>query len=72
MDHLWAELVGQLVRHGEPTGPVVLLADDTRFLKRGRHGNGSGYLRDAVRSTAQQTVPALGLKLVIRALRIQA
>jgi len=32
MDHLWAELVGQLVRHGEPTGPVVLLADDTRFL----------------------------------------
>ena len=52
-----------------PTGVVELLCDDTLFHKTGRKVAGAGVFRDAVRSTVGRVVYALGLNLVVVAVR---
>jgi len=46
--------------------------DDTLFHKTGRKVEGAGNFRDAVRSTGQRVVYALGLNLVVLTLRVTA
>lgn len=46
--------------------------DDTLFHKTGRKVEGAGTFRDAVRSTGQRVVYALGLNLVVLTLRVTA
>lgn len=53
-----------------PTGVLSLDCDDTLFHKSGRQVAGAGTFRDAVRSTGQRVVYALGLNLVVVTLRV--
>ncbi len=68
---LWRTLATRAVDRFAPTGVVELLCDDTLHHKTGRHINGAGIFRDAVRSTTARVVYALGLNLVVVALRVQ-
>lgn len=52
-------------------GVIELLCDDTLHHKSGRHVEGAGVFRDAVRSTVKTVVYALGLNLVVVCLRVQ-
>ena len=47
-----------------PDLPLLLLVDDTLIHRHGRHVEGAGDFRDAVRSTARRTVFAHGLNVV--------
>ena len=70
MSGLWRILATHTVSKFAPTGVVSLDCDDTLFHKSGRHVEGAGNFRDAVRSTGQRVVYALGLNLVVVTLRI--
>ncbi len=49
---------------------IVLDLDDTLYKKSGRHIDGAGSFRDAVRSTRNRVVYATGLNLVVVTMRI--
>ena len=70
MSELWRILTILLVRIFYPTGVIPTDLDDTLFHRSGRKVNGAGWWRDAVRSTATNTVHAWGLNLVVLTLRI--
>lgn len=59
-------LVSSLV----PTGLLKFDLDDTLLHKTGRRVDGAGYWRDAVRSTGNRVVVALGLNMLVLTLRI--
>jgi hypothetical protein len=67
---LWRILATHAVSTFAPTGVVSLDCDDTLFHKSGRQVEGAGNFRDAVRSTGQRVVYALGLNLVVVTLRV--
>ena len=67
---LWRLLATHAVTRFAPSGVVSLDCDDTLFHKNGRNVVGAGNFRDAVRSTGQRVVYALGLNLVVVTLRI--
>jgi hypothetical protein len=67
---LWRILATHAVSTFAPTGVVSLDCDDTLFHKSGRQVEGAGNFRDAVRSTGQLVVYALGLNLVVVTLRV--
>jgi len=69
-DELFDLLTCRLVRALCPSGVVTLDLDDTLHHKAGRKVAGCGIWRDAVRSTARQTVYALGLNLIVLTVRI--
>jgi len=67
---LWRMLATHAVDRFAPTGVVALDCDDTLFHKSGRHIDGAGVFRDAVRSTGRRVVYALGLNLVVITVRV--
>jgi len=67
---LWRPLAGLLLEWFAAHGPVLLDLDDTLFHKSGRQVHGAAWWRDAVRSTGQRVVHALGLNLVVLTLRV--
>lgn len=67
---LWRLLAVHAARQFAPIGVISLDCDDTLFHKSGRQVAGAGTFRDAVRSTGQRVVYALGLNLVVVTLRI--
>lgn len=69
-DDLFDLLTRRIVRTLVPTGLLTLDLDDTLHHKTGRKVAGVGIWRDAVRSTAHQTVTALGLNLIVLTVRI--
>jgi hypothetical protein len=71
MSQLWCAMARKLVLlFLAKNAPVELILDDTLFHKTGRKVNGAGIFRDPVRSSVGRTVYALGLNLVVLALRI--
>ena len=68
MSALWRALTAHAVSRFAPAGVIELVCDDTLHHKSGRHVNGAGTFRDAVRSTLHRVVYALGLNLVVVAL----
>ena len=71
MSALWRVLALHVVARFAPTGVVELLCDDTLHHKSGRKVSGAGVFRDAVRSTVGRVVYAVGLNLVVVAVRVQ-
>ena len=71
MSALWRVLAIHAVSRFAPAGVIELVCDDTLHHKSGRHVDGAGTFRDAVRSTLARVVYALGLNLVVVALRVQ-
>ena len=67
---LWRLLATHALNRFAPSGVISLDCDDTLFHKSGRHVAGAGTFRDAVRSTGQRVVYALGLNLVVITLRV--
>jgi DDE superfamily endonuclease len=67
---LWRLLTTHAVNSFAPTGVISLDCDDTLFHKSGRQVAGAGTFRDAVRSTGQRVVYALGLNLVVVTVRV--
>lgn len=67
---LWRALTMFVVVCLCPQGPLRLDVDDTLFRKSGPKVNGAGIFRDPLRSTTKTTVYALGLNLVVVAMRI--
>jgi len=72
LDEFWDLTADLLIRLFAPEGPFDLLLDDTLFHRRGRHIEGAGIFRDAVRSTASSVVYDRGLNLLVLALRVKA
>lgn len=70
MYSLWRILALALVAAFYRSGRIQLYLDDTVFNKTGPKMAGAGWHRDAVRSTAKETVHAFGLKLVILSIRV--
>ena len=70
LDELWTFTARLLVRLFAPEGRIDLLTDDTLFHRPGRHINGAGTFRDAVRSGGKSVVYDRGLNLVPLALRV--
>jgi hypothetical protein len=68
---LWQVLVVHAVGRLCPKGVLTLDLDDTLYKKSGRRVEGAGIFRDAVRSTRNKVVYALGLNLVVVTLRIE-
>jgi len=69
--HLWKILARQAVGTLYAGAAVVCLdVDDTLFHKTGRKVEGAGNFRDAIASTRQRVVYALGLNLVVLTLRV--
>lgn len=71
MPALWQALLGDLVGRWAAEGPITLLLDDSLWHKTGRHIDGAGIFRDAVHSTVAHVVTALGLNIVVLALRVR-
>lgn len=71
MARLWRTVAVHAVARFAPHGEVLLDCDDTLFHKSGRHVNGAGTFRDAIRSGAGRTYYALGLNMVVITLRVQ-
>ena len=69
MSGLWRVLAIHAVARFAPTGVVELLRETRSFDKTGRKVAGAGVFRDAVRSTVARVVYALGLNLVVVAVR---
>jgi len=67
---LWEILSKNLVATFYPAGVIPTDLDDTLFHKTGRRILGAAWWRDAVRSTGQKVVHALGLNLVVLTLRV--
>ena len=71
MGRLWAILAVTIVENlVDADAEVCLDLDDTLHHKSGRKIEGAGIFRDAVRSTRNRTVHALGLNLVVITVRI--
>ena len=70
VDTLWKTLVTHLVAQFFPTGSIPLDVDDTLYKKTGPNINGTGIFRDAVASTKNRVVYALGLNLVVVTMRV--
>ena len=70
MSGLWRLLATHAVRQFAATGVISVDLDDTLFHKSGRKVAGAGTFRDAVRSTSNRVVYALGLNLVVVTLRV--
>jgi len=71
MAGLWRILAVVMVNRLVGDQAVVLIdIDDTLFHKTGRHVDGAGLFRDAVRSTRNRVVHALGLNVVVATLRV--
>jgi len=70
MDALWELLAGFLVSRFYPRNAIPLDLDDTLFHKSGRKVEGAAWWRDAVASTGQKVVKALGMNLVVLTLRV--
>jgi hypothetical protein len=71
MPKLWQTLTVTIVdRLIDEHAEVCLDLDDTLHHKSGRRVEGAGVFRDAVRSTRNRTVHALGLNLVVITARI--
>lgn len=70
MADLWKGVAVVLVRTFHPEGTIRLDLDDTLFHKTGRKVDGAGIYRDAVRSTRNKVVHALGLNLVVLTVRV--
>ncbi len=71
IDVLWKTLALALVASQVPVGTLEIDIDDTLFHKSGRQMDGTGWWRDAVRSTGTRAVVALGLNLLVVTLRIR-
>lgn len=74
MTMLWQPLARHMVAtfYGRNSNVLTFDLDDTLFHKTGRKVEGAGTFRDAVRSTGQRVVYALGLNLVVLTLRVTA
>jgi hypothetical protein len=73
MTTLWRAIALRMVANLGLNSPALRLdLDDTLFHKTGRKVEGAGNFRDAVRSTGQRVVYALGLNLVVLTLRVTA
>jgi hypothetical protein len=71
MSSLWQTLaVAVVTRLCPPGAPVACDIDDTVWHKTGRHVDGAGVWRDAVRSTRNRVVHTLGLNLVVVTVRV--
>lgn len=70
MVNLWEDLLHHLLANLVPEGVITILLDDTLIHKSGRKIEGSGWFRDAVRSSARQVVLSRGLNIVVMSLRI--
>jgi hypothetical protein len=70
MAALWRVLAVHAITGLVPDGVVAVDCDDTLFHKAGRHVDGAGIFRDAVRSSGKAVVYALGLNLVVLTVRI--
>lgn len=68
---LWKTLALALVASHAAQGRIDIDLDDTLFHKSGRKMDGTGWWRDAVRSTGKRVVVALGLNLLVVTLRIR-
>ena len=71
MAKLWQLLTKILVQTFCRNTAITLALDDTLFHRSGRKVNGSGWWRDAVRSTQKNIVYTWGLNLVVLTLQIQ-
>lgn len=72
MVRLWRTLATVMVDRLVGAEAVVLIdIDDTLFHKSGRRVDGAGLFRDAVRSTRNRVVHALGLNVVVATLRVR-
>jgi hypothetical protein len=69
-DTLWKLLTDLLVKLFARQGVIELDLDDTLFHRTGRKVQGAGWWRDAVRSTANKTICAWGLNVVVLTLRV--
>jgi hypothetical protein len=68
----WKAIATAAVRALYAGAKVLCLdVDDTLFHKSGRKVEGAGNFRDAIRSTRQRVVYALGLNLVVLTLRVR-
>lgn len=67
---LWQALVVHLVGVLAKEGTITLDCDDTLYKKAGRKVEGAGVFRDAVRSSRNKVVYAIGLNLVVVTLRV--
>lgn len=72
MNALWRLLCVHAVGRFAPDGVIELVCDDTLHHKTGRHVDGAGTFRDAVRSTVKNLVYAHGLNLVVICLRVHS
>lgn len=70
MASLWRVVAIHAIARFAPAGVVAIDCDDTLFHKSGRHIDGAGVFRDALRSTAHRVVYAVGLHLVVVTLRV--
>jgi hypothetical protein len=70
MASLWRVVAIHAIARFAPAGVVAVDCDDTLFHKSGRHINGAGVFRDAVRSTTHHVVYAVGLNLVVITVRV--
>ncbi len=68
---LWRILMCMLIAMFCRNGIITLALDDTLFHHSGKKVSGSGYWRDAIRSTKSKMVYAWGLNLVVLTLQIQ-
>src|SRR5664279_658916 len=72
MAGLWRTLCVHAVARFAPDGVIELVCDDTLHHKSGRHVDGAGTFRDAVRVDDLLHGGAHGLNLVVICLRVQA
>jgi hypothetical protein len=71
MLELGCALAAFILRHLVPTGPVILVGDDTVDGHKGKHVYGKGRHRDPVRSTHSFTAWRYGHKWVVLAVLVQ-
>jgi hypothetical protein len=71
VDALWKTLALAVITGLVPRGVIEVDIDDTLLHKSGRKMEGTGYWRDAVRSTGKRVVIALGLNLLVMTVRIR-
>lgn len=71
MSRPWQVLATHLVARFAAAGTVELARDDTLLYHEGRHVEGAGTFRGAVRSTLAKVVHAHGLNLVVITLQVR-
>jgi hypothetical protein len=70
MAGLWRVVATHAVTRFAAVGVISIDCDDTLMHKSGRHVNGAGVFRDAVRSGGGRTIYAFGLNIVVITLRV--